>query len=177
MLHRPPGVPLLHPGPCGPPLRRRSRHARQPPARLLEVQQPEGHPPPAHLPRLMSATPHLDAVQATHRTIAFRPALVDITGDVVSGLVLSQLLYWTPRATVEREGHRWIVKAASDWWAEVRVTVKQARRAIDVLAEAGLVERNIWKWNGAPTTHMRIVPEALEAALVKLVAGPDGGGE
>mgnify|MGYP001616136034 CR=1 FL=1 len=119
-------------------------------------------------PSSVTSTPRLDAIIATNRTVAFRPALVDIVGDVVTGLVLSQLLYWTPRATVRLDGKLWVVKAASAWWEECRVTTKQARRSVDLMVDMGLVERRVEQWNGAPTTHMRIIPEVMERKISEL---------
>lgn len=121
------------------------------------------NPSPGTLP-----TPHLDAVLATNEGVWVRLGLVDVAGDVLAGLLLSQIAYWTPRATVERQGAFWIVKAHGEWWDEVRLTEKQARRALQVLVDGGLVETHVWKWNGTPKLHVRIVAEALEAGLARL---------
>lgn len=115
-----------------------------------------------------SETPHLDAVLSTTDGVWVRLALVDISGDLLAGVLLSQIAYWTPRATVEKNGRTWIVKAYADWWAEVRLSDKQARRGLGVLVGAGLVETHVWKWNGTPKLHLRIVPEAMETALARL---------
>lgn len=113
-------------------------------------------------------TPRLDAVLATHRVVAYRPALVDLAGDVVAGVFLSQVLYWMPRTTVHRDGRSWIVKAPRDWWEECRLTEDQARRATKALRDRGLIETRVWKWNGTPTTHLTLIEEALEEALATL---------
>lgn len=113
-------------------------------------------------------TPRLDALIATREGVWLRLALVDLAGDLLAGILLSQIVYWTPRATVDKDGHWWIVKAYSDWWDEVRLTEKQARRALGLLAEAGLVETHVWKWNGTPKVHVRLDVEAMEEAMFRL---------
>lgn len=115
-----------------------------------------------------SRTPHLDAVMATHEGVWVRLALIDLVGDLHAGVLLSQAVYWTPRAEVKRNGATWIVKAYSEWWDEVRLTEKQARRAVQLLVESGLVETHVWKWNGTPKVHLRLVEDVVEDALSRL---------
>lgn len=118
-------------------------------------------------------TPRLDTVLATSQVVAFRAALVDLVEDVLAGLMLSQILYWTPRATIEREGAFWIAKRDPDWWDEIRLTVDQARRARKILTDSGLVETRRWKFDGTPTIHYRVVPDAIEEALDRFGPGPE----
>lgn len=113
-------------------------------------------------------SPRVETVLATHRVVAFRPALADVAGDVVAGILLSQILYWWPRATIQREGQTWIAKASKEWWEECRVTEDQARRSLKALRDRGLVETKVWKFNGTPVTHVRLVEAALEEALAAL---------
>lgn len=113
-------------------------------------------------------SPRVETVLATHRVVAFRPALADVAGDVVAGILLSQILYWWPRATIQREGQTWIAKASKEWWEECRVTEDQARRSLKALRDRGLVETKVWKFNGTPVTHVRLVEAALEEALASL---------
>lgn len=128
----------------------------------------------------MSATPYLDAVLATRQGTFLPVAFVDLAGDVTSGLLLAQIAYWhgldrrgQSRLTVERGGHLWLAKAREDWWEECRLTPKQVRRCLSVLEEKGLVATALWKFGGAPTTHVRLIPEAMNEALCELAG--DGG--
>jgi len=118
-------------------------------------------------------TPRLDALLATHDGFFIRLGLIDIAGDLASGALLSQLVYWHPRLTIERDGHLWLAKTRSDWWDECRLTEMQVRRAISQLEGRGLIVKAIWKWRDAPTTHLRLVPEVIEAELSNLP--PPGG--
>lgn len=70
-------------------------------------------------------------------TIDVKRVYCDIAGDLVSGVLLSQIIYWhlpdkngDSRLSVDRADHLWLAKSYSDWWNECRVTQKQARRAI-----------------------------------------------
>jgi hypothetical protein len=96
-------------------------------------------------------------------TIDVKRVYCDIAGDLVSGVLLSQIIYWhlpdkngASRLSVDRADHLWLAKSYPDWWEECRVTEKQARRAIRVLAEKDIISAAKWQFNGAPTTHIRL---------------------
>lgn len=99
-------------------------------------------------------------------------AYVDMCGDLIAGALLGQILYWfgvgkdgTSRARIVKDGCLWIAKTRADWWDEIRITPKQYDRAAKILKELGFIEIKTYKFNGNPTTHLRIVPEAIGAAL------------
>ena len=99
-------------------------------------------------------------------------AHVDICGDLLAGVLLSQILYWfgadrngKPRARIHKDGHLWIAKSRADWWDEIRITPKQYDRAVKILQGKQFVELRTMKFNGNPTTHIRIKPEHLNKAI------------
>lgn len=99
---------------------------------------------------------------------------VDITGDLIAGALLGQVLYWfgadrngRSRARIRKDGHTWIAKARGDWWNEVRISAKQYDRAAKILKEKGFIEIRTMKFNGNPTSHIRIIPERLNEAIDK----------
>lgn len=99
-------------------------------------------------------------------------AYVDIAGDLIAGALLGQILYWfgtgkdgRSRARIVKEGFYWIAKTRADWWDEIRITPKQYDRASKILREKGFIEVKTFKFYGNPTTHIRIKPEAINAAL------------
>lgn len=99
-------------------------------------------------------------------------AYVDICGDMVAGALLSQILYWfgadrngRPRARIQKDGYLWIAKARGDWWHEIRISPKQYDRAVKILQRCGFVELRTMKFNGNPTTHIRIISETLNQAI------------
>lgn len=102
--------------------------------------------------------------EATSRdTIDFKKIYVDMTHDLVAGLMLSQIVYWylpdkngQSKLRIERDGYRWLVKARHEWWNECRISLEQVKRATRLLITRGLVVTERYKFKGAPTTHIRI---------------------
>ena len=110
-------------------------------------------------------------------TIDFKRAYVDMAGDLVSGLLLSQIVYWhlpdkqgRCKLRVWKQGLLWLAKSASDWYDEVRITSKQATRALKILESKGIITKQIFRFNGAPTTHLRILPEGFMVAWHEVLA-------
>lgn len=100
---------------------------------------------------------------ASRDTIDFKKIYVDMADDLVAGLMLSQIIYWhlpdrngATKLRVERDGMQWLVKAQDEWWDECRLTAKQIRRARKILEDKGLIATAVYKFGGAPTTHIRI---------------------
>jgi hypothetical protein len=93
---------------------------------------------------------------------------IDITGDLIAGTLLSQIIYWftpnedgeTKLRVVKSDGY-WLAKKREDWWKECRITPKQYDRAIKILIDKGLVESKLFMFNGHPTTHIRPIPETI----------------
>lgn len=101
---------------------------------------------------------------ASRDSIDFKRIYVDMADDLIAGLMLSQIVYWhlpdaagKSRLRVQRDGHLWLVKGREEWWEECRLTAKQADLALKKLRARGLVETHRWRFNKAPTTHIRIV--------------------
>lgn len=100
--------------------------------------------------------------QASRDTIDFKKIYVDMTGDLVAGLLLSQIIYWhLPDKTGERSklrviknGKHYLVKSQKDWWDECRITEKQYRRAIKILKDLSIAKTEIHRFNNFPTTHI-----------------------
>lgn len=107
--------------------------------------------------------------KASRDTVDFKRIYVDMAGDLVAGLMLSQLVYWyllpdqkgRSRLRVRRDGHLWVAKNRDKWWDEIRITPKQADRAIKVLIDAGLVVKKNSMFNGKRTPHLRIDQDAF----------------
>lgn len=82
---------------------------------------------------------------------------IDWTGDHITALFLSQVIYWSSR-TDDPEG--WFYKSAKEWEEELSISDYQLARATKKLAEAGL-ETKLRKIMGAPTQHYRIDQETF----------------
>lgn len=96
----------------------------------------------------------------SERVIAFHPVFARITGDVESGLFLSQLFYWTGKGA--RDGG-WVWKTYAEWTEETCLTRRKLDRARKVLRELGLLEESL---RGIPATlHYRLNVERLATLL------------
>lgn len=111
-------------------------------------------------------------------TIDFKKIDVDIAGGLVAGLLLSQIIYWylpdkhgnkklRVRKKDKESGEKlfWIAKARYEWWDEIRLTPKQIDRAIKLLCKNEIIKVQRFKFNGAPTQHIRL----LENNFMKLL--------
>lgn len=113
----------------------------------------------------------------TRDTIDFKTAYVDMAGDLVSGLLLSQLVYWhLPSANgksklrVYHDGKYWVAKGRAEWHKEIRLTPKQVDRARRLLEAKDLIETALYKFNAAPTVHYRIKRRPFLAAWYAVIA-------
>jgi hypothetical protein len=120
----------------------------------------------------------LEWERASQDTVDFKTIYVDMAGDLVAGLLLSQIVYWylpskkdgRSKLRVYKDGHHWIAKARKDWWDELRIRAKRADRALSILEEKGLIVTAVYKFNRAPTKHIRIVKEKFLTAWTARLA-------
>lgn len=85
---------------------------------------------------------------------------IDITGDIICGVLLSQLVYWfsddekgNSKLRVKKENRYWLSKSKNEWYEETRLSKKQLERAEKILKQMGIIEVKIFKFNGTPTNH------------------------
>lgn len=79
--------------------------------------------------------------------VNFEMTYVDMTGDLISGLLLSQIVYWfTPtkegknKTRVTYKGRKALAKARNEWFDEIRITEKQYDKAIKILETLKIVD-------------------------------------
>jgi hypothetical protein len=113
-------------------------------------------------------------LEKTQQSYRVSKTYVDLTGDLTAGIVLGQIVYWwlptkegKSKLRIFREGRYWLAKRLKDWFEELRITVKQARRAIQILKDKGYIITKVWKFAGAPTTHISLNVEKLVADIKK----------
>lgn len=106
--------------------------------------------------------------RSSRDSLEVKRVYVDMAGDLVAGIVLSQIVYWHlpardggSRLQVRKDGHFWLAKGRTDWWAECRVSPKQADRALALLEGRGVIEVRLFRFNGSPTKHVRLVPDGF----------------
>src|SRR5688572_3050719 len=93
--------------------------------------------------------------------IDFKKIYVDMAGDLVAGLVLSQTVYWhlpgadgITRLRVSKGGELWIAKRREDWFEEIRISPKQLDRALEILVDKELIYAAVYGFAGTPTKHV-----------------------
>lgn len=88
---------------------------------------------------------------------------VDITGDVLTAILLSRILYWflpgktgNSKIRIFKDNKEWIAKKRSDWKNECRISPSQFDRSIKILKKLGLVDTKVYKFAGEPTVHINL---------------------
>jgi hypothetical protein len=101
--------------------------------------------------------------KSTKDTIDVKKTYIDISGDFMAGVLLSQIVYWylpnkegKSKLRVKKGGHYWIAKKREEWYEEIRFTEANYKTAIKKLEKANLVVKELFKFDGAPTTHIRL---------------------
>ncbi|WP_052210490.1 hypothetical protein [Thermoanaerobacter sp. YS13] len=117
----------------------------------------------------------LEWEQMSRDTIDVKRIYVDIAGDLVTGILLSQIIYYflpnrngESKLRIIYEGKEWLAKRREDWWEECRITPKQFDRSIKILEEKGIVETKIMKFKGNPTKHIHLNIETLLNEIEKM---------
>ena len=123
---------------------------------------------------------------------------IDITGDLIAGILLSQIIYWNlpskegkSKLKVTYKGRKGIAKGRNEWWDEIRITPKQYDRAIKILKELELVEVKNTMFNAKRTpvimfnsdvfikkyqsklTKSTVLPKGKDRCLPKVKSGID----
>lgn len=103
--------------------------------------------------------------ESTKDTIDFKTMYVDMCWDLIWWLLLSQIVYrnlndkkWKTKLRVKKKDWLRLAKRDKEWYNEIRITERQARRARKVLENCGLIQTKIYKFNWTPTVHIRLEP-------------------
>lgn len=116
----------------------------------------------------------LQWARASDDVIAVRRVYIDMAqGDLAAGVLLSQLVWWhTPskhtnktKLRVKKDGHFWVARRREDYWDDCRLGPRQFDRAAKILIEEGLIEKKVYKFNGEPTVHIRILQQPFMESL------------
>ena len=107
--------------------------------------------------------------ETDYDSINVKRIYIDIAEDLIAGILLSQIVYWhlpskrdgNSKLKVKKGNKLWLAKGREDWWDECRITPRQFDRAIGILAEKGIIEKKLFRFNGSPMTHIRLIPDAL----------------
>jgi hypothetical protein len=111
----------------------------------------------------------LISLSGEENTIVVRRSFVQFTGTLEAGMLLSQLLYWTPKSTM----NGWIAKTDDDFSNELCLTQYAVRKARSELEKCGILETKLKKFNGAPTVHYRLDLDALQRKWISWIQKTD----
>jgi len=116
---------------------------------------------------------------ASRDSINVKRVYIDVAGgDLVAGVLLSQIVYWhlpgrdkKPRIRVYKEGKHWLAKRREDWWEECRITPKRFDRACKLLESLGIIETKVFKFDGSPTKHIHLKLDVLVPKIEEWMKG------
>ena len=108
--------------------------------------------------------------------VAFQRDYVDLLdGDVLSALMLSQIVYWyrrdkknAPKLKGERLGIFWMAKSNKEWKEEIGLSSMQCRRCLGVLKKRKLIQTEVRKFFGTPVNHLRLLYAEGASSLAKV---------
>lgn len=111
--------------------------------------------------------------KATNDTIDVKRTYMKMADDVLAGLMLSQIVYWYlpadnggSKLQVKKDGHFWIAKSHEEWHEEIFFSRSNVDTAYKKLLKKNLIIKSRYKFNGAPTVHIRLnIPVFLELLL------------
>jgi len=99
----------------------------------------------------------------------YRPFVL-FTGSLEAALMLSQLLYWTPRAVIQVSDNqtgtveKWIAKTDVEFSQELCLSVYGVRSARKRLENMNILHTRIKKFGTTPMVHYRLDIELLETS-------------
>lgn len=77
--------------------------------------------------------------------------------------LLYRFAFWMPKATIQRNGKKWIANSAAAWCSQTGLSYDQYRRAIRLLRTLGLVEVEQHLFGGKNITHVRLTDKSTQA--------------
>jgi hypothetical protein len=100
----------------------------------------------------------------SNRAARLQLIYVDITNDLIAGLLLSQIIYWNMpnnsgenRLKIIHNDRYWLCKSRKEWFNEIRITERQYDRASKLLCdELNIIDIDIFKYGNTPKTHIAI---------------------
>ena len=109
--------------------------------------------------------------------INFEMTYVDMAGgDLIAGLLLSQIIYWfTPnkhgksKIKASYKGRPALAKSRDEWYKEIRITPKQYDRAIDILKDKGFVDVKNSMFNSKKTPFIMLNEDDFLSVYTKWV--------
>lgn len=96
-----------------------------------------------------------------------RPLVDFLDGHLEAAMLLSQLLYWTPRSVMAG----WIAKTDAEFQEELCIKRYSVRAARELLEKRELIETDVRKFNAFPTQHYYVRTDNLSSQWNTFVIG------
>ena len=109
------------------------------------------------------------------RVVAYDPIYTDMAGDVLAGLVLSQICFWHRANTetgktklrVAKDGRLWAAISVKEMQGYTHMTPSQITRCYNLLAKKNLILKKVWRFAGTPTTHISLNWPVFKAEMAR----------
>ena len=109
------------------------------------------------------------------RIVAYDPIYTDMAGDVLAGLVLSQICFWhrasketgKTKLRVAKDGRLWAAISVKEMQGYTHMTPSQITRCYNLLAKKNLILKKVWRFAGTPTTHISLNWPVFKAEMAR----------
>jgi hypothetical protein len=98
----------------------------------------------------------LISLSGDKNVVTVRKPFVQFTGSLEAGMMLSQLLYWTPKSETG-----WVAKTDAEFSDELCLSKYGVRKARTEMEKRGILKTKIKKFAGTPTVHYRLDLDVL----------------
>jgi hypothetical protein len=106
----------------------------------------------------------LSAGHAGHnRTLALDSSILKFSGDLNSGVFLSQLIYWCDKG---KSSDGYVYKTYKDWSDEILLSEYEIKKACEKFKSMGILDVKVRKANGSPTCHYKLDQQAFINAFL-----------
>lgn len=109
---------------------------------------------------------------ASRDTIDVKRCYIDIAGDLIAGILLSQIIYWfmpneqgKSKLRVVKDGQLCLAKNRKDWSKECCISEKQYDRAIKILKKKSFVSVRNSMFGGNKCPHIFLKWDSIIRAL------------
>jgi len=99
-----------------------------------------------------------DFLESLGRPVAYYPSLAKVLGSIKASVLLSQLLYWSPRG---KKADGWVFKTADELKDETGLSYEEQAGARKILSNFDVIESRYAR--SEHTTYFRVKREALNA--------------
>lgn len=124
------------------------------------------------MPGKIAPLPDADKSAATGNLVA--RCVQAAEGQVNAALLLMRILFWMPKATIERDGQKWIARSGADWAAEMHLSPHQYKRAAAWLRQHDLIVTEQHLFGGKNITFTRLTERGMTLLPKPGQAAPPG---